>query len=75
MPTYDVKAVAAPMPNLDNLRKQAKQYLRWHRERIIQSPPRLELHCLGFGTSMTIRCWAPASSSATRKSLSRADWV
>jgi hypothetical protein len=26
MPTYDVKAVAAPMPNLDNLRKQAKQY-------------------------------------------------
>src|SRR5271166_2103056 len=24
---------AAPMPNLENLRKQAKQYLRWHRER------------------------------------------
>jgi uncharacterized glyoxalase superfamily protein PhnB len=23
----------APMPNLENLRKQAKQYLRWHRER------------------------------------------
>ncbi|WP_204272527.1 hypothetical protein, partial [Enterobacter hormaechei] len=21
------------MPNLENLRKQAKQYLRWHRER------------------------------------------
>ena len=21
------------MPNLDNLKKQAKQYLRWHRER------------------------------------------
>jgi catechol 2,3-dioxygenase-like lactoylglutathione lyase family enzyme len=33
MPTYDVQTVAAPMPNLDNLRKQAKQYLRWHRER------------------------------------------
>src|SRR5215475_2510527 len=33
MPTYDVKTVAAPMPNLDNLKKQAKQYLRWHRER------------------------------------------
>jgi catechol 2,3-dioxygenase-like lactoylglutathione lyase family enzyme len=23
----------APMPNIENLRKQAKQYLRWHRER------------------------------------------
>src|SRR5215468_11556321 len=23
----------APMPNLDNLRKQAKQFLRWHRDR------------------------------------------
>ena len=33
MPTYDVKIEVAPMPNLDNLRKQAKQYLRWHRER------------------------------------------
>jgi uncharacterized glyoxalase superfamily protein PhnB len=33
MPTYDTRPVAAPMPNLENLRKQAKQYLRWHRER------------------------------------------
>ncbi len=33
MPTYDVKSVAAPMPNIDNLKKQAKQYLRWHRQR------------------------------------------
>jgi len=33
MPTYDVQTVAAPMPNLENLKKQAKQYLRWHRER------------------------------------------
>lgn len=32
MPTYD-QTVAAPMPNLENLRKQAKQYVRWHRER------------------------------------------
>src|SRR5207247_8399235 len=24
---------AAPMPNIENLKKQAKQYLRWHRER------------------------------------------
>jgi hypothetical protein len=33
MPTYDLSTVAAPMPNLENLKKQAKQYLRWHRER------------------------------------------
>jgi hypothetical protein len=33
MPTYEVELVAAPMPNFENLRKQAKQYLRWHRER------------------------------------------
>lgn len=25
--------MVAPMPNLENIRKQAKQYLRWHRER------------------------------------------
>lgn len=28
-----MEAISAPMPNLENLRKQAKQYLRWHRER------------------------------------------
>ncbi len=33
MPTYDHEPVTAPMPNLENLKKQAKQYLRWHRER------------------------------------------
>ena len=33
MPTYDVSTVVAPVPNLENLKKQAKQYLRWHRER------------------------------------------
>jgi catechol 2,3-dioxygenase-like lactoylglutathione lyase family enzyme len=32
MPTYAIDP-SAPMPNLDNLRKQAKQYLRWHRDR------------------------------------------
>lgn len=25
--------ITAPMPNLENFKKQAKQYLRWHRER------------------------------------------
>ena len=32
-PTYDTLNTAAPMPNIENLKKQAKQYLRWHRER------------------------------------------
>lgn len=32
MPTYDL-IVEACMPNLENLRKQAKLVLRWHRER------------------------------------------
>ena len=33
MPTYVSRTVVAPMPNFENLKKQAKQYLRWHRER------------------------------------------
>jgi catechol 2,3-dioxygenase-like lactoylglutathione lyase family enzyme len=33
MPTYDPSTTIAPMPNLENLKKQAKRYLRWHRER------------------------------------------
>ena len=32
MPTYDL-IVETYMPNLENLKKQAKQILRWHRER------------------------------------------
>ena len=32
MPTYDL-VVEACMPNLENLKKQAKLILRWHRER------------------------------------------
>ena len=32
MPTYDL-IVETYMPNLENLKKQAKQMLRWHRER------------------------------------------
>ena len=33
MPTYVTSTVAAPMPNLENLRKQAKLVLRWHHDR------------------------------------------
>lgn len=32
MPTYVTRSTVAPMPNLENLRKQAKLYVRWHRE-------------------------------------------
>jgi len=32
MPTYVDQPVDAPMPNLENLRKQAKLYVRWHRD-------------------------------------------
>jgi uncharacterized glyoxalase superfamily protein PhnB len=32
-PAYVGSTHHAPMPNLDNLKKQAKLYLRWHRER------------------------------------------
>jgi uncharacterized glyoxalase superfamily protein PhnB len=32
---------AAPMPNIENLRKQAKQYQRWHRERYYPVAPQI----------------------------------
>jgi hypothetical protein len=32
-PTYRDQTNLALMLNLENLRKQAKQYLRWHRDR------------------------------------------
>jgi catechol 2,3-dioxygenase-like lactoylglutathione lyase family enzyme len=32
-PTYETLKPHAPMPNLENLKKQAKLILRWHRER------------------------------------------
>jgi len=31
----------APMPNIENLKKQAKQYLRWHRERYYPVAPQI----------------------------------
>lgn len=33
MPAYISSTRMRPMPNLENLRKQAKLYLRWHRDR------------------------------------------
>ena len=33
MPAYASSTAMRPMPNLENLKKQAKLYLRWHRDR------------------------------------------
>jgi catechol 2,3-dioxygenase-like lactoylglutathione lyase family enzyme len=33
MPAYVLSIEVRPMPNLENLKKQAKLYLRWHRDR------------------------------------------
>ena len=33
MPAYGSSTETRPMPNLENLKKQAKLYLRWHRDR------------------------------------------
>jgi catechol 2,3-dioxygenase-like lactoylglutathione lyase family enzyme len=33
MPAYVSQSTMRPMPNLENLKKQAKLYLRWHRDR------------------------------------------
>jgi catechol 2,3-dioxygenase-like lactoylglutathione lyase family enzyme len=36
------------MPNIENLRKQAKQYLRWHRERYYPVAPQIRAALLRF---------------------------
>jgi len=33
MPTYAISTVVAPVPDLENLKKQAMLILRWHRDR------------------------------------------
>jgi hypothetical protein len=38
------------MPNLENLRKQAKQYLRWHRERYYPVAAMIRTHLPRFRT-------------------------
>lgn len=63
------------MPNLENLKKQAKQYLRWHRERYHAVAAEIRAALLNFSTLTIIRCWMRSSSSAMRKSLSLANWA
>ena len=47
MPTYDL-IVEACMPNLENLKKQAKLILRWHRERHYPVAVQIRTHLLRF---------------------------
>jgi len=47
MPTYDL-IVEAYVPNLENLKKQAKLILRWHRERHYPVAPQIRGHLLRF---------------------------
>ena len=49
MPAYESLVVESHMPNVENLRKQAKQILRWHRER-------------HFPVAATIRTYMPSLS-------------
>ena len=46
-PTYRVNTTA-PMPNIENLKKQAKQYLRWHRERYYPVAAKIRAALLRF---------------------------
>jgi catechol 2,3-dioxygenase-like lactoylglutathione lyase family enzyme len=47
MPTYDL-IVETYMPNLENLKKLAKQILRWHRERHYPVAPQIREHLPRF---------------------------
>jgi catechol 2,3-dioxygenase-like lactoylglutathione lyase family enzyme len=47
MPTYDL-VVEAYMPNLENLKKQAKLILRWHRERHYPVATQIRAHLPRF---------------------------
>jgi catechol 2,3-dioxygenase-like lactoylglutathione lyase family enzyme len=47
MPTYDL-IVEACMPNLENLKKQAKLILRWHRERHYPVAAQIRAYLLRF---------------------------
>lgn len=48
MPAYVSACNHAPMPHLENLRKQAKQYLRWHRERHYPVAAAIRMHLPRF---------------------------
>ena len=45
MPAYVSLLEVRPMPDLENLKKEAKLYVRWHRDRCYRSPPKFERCC------------------------------
>jgi catechol 2,3-dioxygenase-like lactoylglutathione lyase family enzyme len=57
------------MPNIDHLKKQANQYLRWHRERYYPVAAQIRAALPGFVTLRTCRHWSPASSSRDAQEL------
>lgn len=61
MPAYVETNVVAPMPNSENLRKQAKAYVRWHRERY-------------FPAAATIRRFLPRFRDLTDREVLEADF-
>ena len=83
MPTYVTSTDVAPMPNLENLRKQAKLYVRWHRER--HHPVAAQIRAVlprfrdltdrqildGASSSATPRSWWPARPASRHGRRSR----
>jgi hypothetical protein len=67
MPTYDF-IVAAYMPNLENLKKQAKLILRWHRERYYPVAAQIRGHlprsCGEFLSSAMRKKWSQDSKAS-----------
>lgn len=48
MPTYTIPSWRPYMPDLENLKKQAKLILRWHRERHYPVAAQIRELCLAF---------------------------
>ncbi len=49
MPAYVSSTETRPIPNLENLKKQAKLYLRWHRDRHYPVPAQIRARLPRFG--------------------------
>ena len=72
MPTYVSSTAVAPMPNLENLRKQAKLYLRWHRDGHHPVAAQISAVLPRFKASSDREMLQQPSSSPTRRSWSPA---
>ena len=70
MPTYDL-IVEAHMPNLENLKKQAKLVLRWHRERHLPIAAQIRGYLPHFLNMPDSEILAASFKSAMRKKWSQ----